>query len=60
MFLGEAQELRKFAMSCYDAGIMEKGEYHILAPVLDLVVRDSQDYHSLDCEYHNPDSENTR
>ena len=52
MFLGEGQELRQFAMSCLDEGILDGGEYHILAPVIDAVIRDSQDYHSLDCEYY--------
>nr|BAA75197.1 membrane guanylyl cyclase [Brissus agassizii] len=47
LFLGEAQELRQFAMTCLDEGIMDGGEYHILAPVIDVVIRDSQDYHSL-------------
>lgn len=48
VFLGDASDLRQFAMTALDEGILDSGDYVILGAVVDLEVRDSQDYHSLD------------
>ncbi|XP_071484479.1 speract receptor-like [Diadema antillarum] len=48
VFLGEAADLRQFAISCLDEGILASGDYAILGAVTDLTIRDSQDWHSLE------------
>ncbi|NP_999705.1 speract receptor precursor [Strongylocentrotus purpuratus] len=48
VFFGDASDLRQFAMTALDEGILDSGDYVILGAVVDLEVRDSQDYHSLD------------
>nr|P11528.1 RecName: Full=Resact receptor; AltName: Full=Guanylate cyclase; Flags: Precursor [Arbacia punctulata]CAA31367.1 guanylate precyclase (AA -21 to 965) [Arbacia punctulata]prf//1411302A membrane guanylate cyclase [Arbacia punctulata] len=48
VFFGDSGDLRQFAISALDVGILNSGDYAIVGAVIDLEIRDSQDYHSLE------------